>query len=266
MEYTLRVCLEMMGDVVPLYLVAETMAVQAASGYGNSPVHGPTLKEMRPLRIAVLVDAARDGRLIVCDQHGQVATAQHLTESSQIPAEWGRDDPKTRDIMALHAKVQHLIAWGESNGDIFHFVDEGVTVTDLVDHEGKVIVAGYYRSYVKWDGYASPAYKLPCIPVAARPRVVSLDDVEAAKSFSKVLGQNPIAEPVRSEESRDERCLRLLGEFESENRHRPFGALSRTAERDGRARQTVKADIDRGQSIRKQQAGPIARMTQTLAR
>lgn len=190
MKYTLGFCPEMNGDVIPLYWVAETMAVHAASGYRNSPVHGPTLQNLRPLRIAALLDAARAGRLIVCDQHGQVATAQHLVESALWPAEWGNEDPNARDIMALFSKTHHLVAWGESNGDIFHFIEEQVVISDQLDRDGNVIKAGHYRSYVKWDVHSSPAYKPPFVPVAIAPGVVSLDGVAAPTSNSELLASS----------------------------------------------------------------------------
>lgn len=182
MEYAIRVCIAQQGDVISLYEVAEAMARHAASGYGKSPLHGPTLQGRRPISIAILVDAARDGRLIVCDTNGQVASAQQLCESSKLPLEWGFDDPKARDIMALHTKESNLVDWGRSNDDVFHIVDtsDEVVVTDLKNHEGEVIEAGYFRSYVRGLDYSSPAYKPPVVALVPAGASEDMEPVQDA--------------------------------------------------------------------------------------
>lgn len=247
--YTLKTCVEAWGDIIPLYLVAETMAIHDASSRGNSAVHGPTFQAMRLVRNATLVTAAREGRLIVCAHDGQVQSAQKLCETSEIPLEWGRGDPNCRDIMALNSRVAHLIDWGKTNGDVFHFVDSPVLVGDLVGHDGKVIEAGYWRSYVGGEVLGSLAYKLP-----AAVKVGT--SIQPSPLFSEIAGTHT--------ETTDQRCERLLIWFREEEKRQAYGALARVAKRDGRKRQTVKADIDRARKMRNEAVGPISAMVRII--
>ena len=89
-------------------------------------------------------------------------------------------------------KVKHLNEWGASNGDVFHVLDSPgkVTISDLKDWEtGKVIEAGYYRSYVDF-GYEPekpqaatgtpevnvPAQKADTVPAPVTGDIVTVSD------------------------------------------------------------------------------------------
>lgn len=70
--------------------------------------------------------------------------------------------------------------------------------------------------------------------------------------------------PDRQSESPEQRCARLLQWLEEEESVKERGALARVVRRDGRARQTVSADIDRAKQRRREGENPIARMARTL--
>lgn len=146
MEYSVRVWFAMQGDVVPLTYVAHAMARHTATGHGTLPVHGPTLKNVRNERSFLLLDAANRGLLTVCDSQGRITTTQELADDAQIPI-----NSKPSDILlCVYAKAKHLIEWGESRGDVFHFIETPGQVVewDLKDMSGKVLEAGYNRGFV----------------------------------------------------------------------------------------------------------------------
>lgn len=70
----------------------------------------------------------------------------------------------------------------------------------------------------------------------------------------------PQAVPEKSPETADQRCTRLLLWLEEEKGKGERGALARVVKRDGRARQTVSADIERAQKQRKEASNPMAKM------
>jgi len=200
MEYTVRVSKEWYrSDVIPVYKVAEAMARHAANG------HGPTLTNIRPNWYSLLLDDAKKGKLQVCNEVGRIASAQDLIQASSVapaliqliqassipPAR-----PEEDQIHALYVKVKHLNEWGASNGDVFHVRDSPgkVTISDLKDWEtGKVIEAGYYRSYVDF-GYEPeklqaatdtpevnvPAQKADTVPAPVTGNIVTVSDAPAA--------------------------------------------------------------------------------------
>lgn len=68
----------------------------------------------------------------------------------------------------------------------------------------------------------------------------------------------------KPKETTDQRCARLLRWFEEEEGQRERGALARVALRDGRARQTVKADIERAKRQRQEASNPISAMARNI--
>lgn len=117
MKYTVRVWTAATGDVVLLFHVAKAMARHAAMGYGTRPLHGPTLKNLLPERIALLRAAADKGLLTVCDWQGRIAGTQELIEAAHIS-----DELNANDFLAtLHVTKHHLIEWGKTCGDDFIF-------------------------------------------------------------------------------------------------------------------------------------------------
>lgn len=69
----------------------------------------------------------------------------------------------------------------------------------------------------------------------------------------------PVEFPVGERESTVRRCLRLFEDLEAEKRSPKgeWGALARVVARDGRARQTVSADIARGKQLAPVTSGPL---------
>lgn len=159
MEYRVRVWSAMHEHVVPLRYVAEAMARHAATGYGTLTLHWPTLKNLRPIRAELLLDAAMSGQLTVCDSQGRIASATELVETARASAAELAGDASEAPIDAenilpfLHAKRQHLIEWGKASGDVFLFVETPGTVVDSDLRNfteagyGEVIEPGYHRSF-----------------------------------------------------------------------------------------------------------------------
>jgi len=151
-DYTVRVSRKIGGEIIPLFYVAEAMAKHAASGYGETTLHGPTLKNIRPQRVKLLLHAARQGQLTVCDYDGLTAPADGIIKSAQATSSLNQriENSDEMDITALYVRSQHLIEWGKANGDIFHVVDTPVDAVefDLRDENGELIEAGYFRGYV----------------------------------------------------------------------------------------------------------------------
>ena len=158
MEYRVRVWSAVEGNVVALVSVAEAMAKRAATLHGTLPLHGPTLKNLRPERVRLLWDAAMCGELTVCDNQGHVATATALigTERASIAEFAGAASSASitaeNTLHYLFARQQDLIKWGETSGDLFLFVETPGTLvnSDLINFTeagfGEVIKAGYHRS------------------------------------------------------------------------------------------------------------------------
>ena len=67
-------------------------------------------------------------------------------------------------------------------------------------------------------------------------------------------------------ETRAQRCARLLRWLRDEEAKQPRGALARVVVRDGRARQTVSADIAKAREIEAADAGPISAMARIVRR
>jgi hypothetical protein len=167
-EYTLRVPTAIYGDLIPLFCVAERMACHAASGYGTLPLHGPTLKSLQLIHNKSLLSAARTGRLPVCNQAGYQGTVDEIIEAAKnsgglfecrqylVEPDWEklhRDNPPMVGIdvgdftgidlgatetdwdmtylLSLYVRKQHLIDWGNDNGDVFHIVDMPVDVFEF---------------------------------------------------------------------------------------------------------------------------------------
>lgn len=128
-DYTLKIPIAMCGDVIGLCLVAEAMARHAATGFGTLPVHGSTLQNLLPIRAALLVDAACQGQLKVCDCNGRIKPVQEVIGAAD---KLNLDSPDTElNFLSLYVRKQHLIEWGNSNGDVFHIVDTPVEVVEF---------------------------------------------------------------------------------------------------------------------------------------
>ena len=74
------------------------------------------------------------------------------------------------------------------------------------------------------------------------------------------------ARPSAPTETSAERCAKMLCWLREEEARQPRGALTRVAKRDGRARQTVSADIAKAREVEAASAGPIAAMARIVRR
>lgn len=152
-EYTLRVPVAMCGDDIALCLVAEAMARHAATGYGTLSLHGPTLNNLLPKRVALLVDAACQGQLKVRDYNGRIKPAKEIIEAKD---KLNIDSPYPEsNALSLYVKKQHLIEWGNANGDVFHIVDAPAEVVQYgpKNAHGEFAVRGFV------SGLDAPAAK-----------------------------------------------------------------------------------------------------------
>jgi hypothetical protein len=150
MDYTIRVDTAMWGDAIPLAYIARAMATHAACSHGNQPFHEPTFQNVYPRHVSRLLDAAKGGKLSVCDYDGRIAGAQELIDTSQMLPVANDDGPNANDIFALYVKRRHLSEWAGIEGDSFNFIDapSDPIVFDLKNERGEVIKAGYFRGYV----------------------------------------------------------------------------------------------------------------------
>ncbi len=76
--------------------------------------------------------------------------------------------------------------------------------------------------------------------------------------------QQPAGSPAA--ETTDQRCARLLGWLREEEAKQSRGALARVVRRDGRARQTVSADIARAKKLETAEANPMAAMARAIGK
>jgi hypothetical protein len=150
MHYTINYQSAIIGGTIPLTYVAESMARHAASAYGKSSLHGPTLENTRPACIELLLDAANKGALTVCDNTGRTACAADLVSATVLPDVQEGFSSSERAILALYVRAKHLCDWGGTNGYEFELVDVPAQeiVFDLKDENGKVIKKDYFRGYV----------------------------------------------------------------------------------------------------------------------
>lgn len=158
-EYTLRVPVAMCGDVIALCLVAEAMARHAATGYGTLPLHRPSFNNLLPKRVALLVDAACHGQLKVCDCNGLIKPAKEIIEAKD-KLNIDSPDPEL-NALSLYVKKQHLIEWGNANGDVFHIVDAPAEVVEFgpKNAHGEFAVRGFV------GGLDASAAKVEALPV-----------------------------------------------------------------------------------------------------
>jgi len=151
-KYTLRVP---NGGVIPLCLVADAMARGVATNYGELKFHCPTYDNVIGGYKSDLLDAARSGRLAVCNERGIIGTADGIIEEAKksnsgatLDAD-GNIDWNQTHLNYLNTTAQCLNDWMRHKGDTFTVIDMPVEMIeyDLTDSNGKVIEPGYYRGY-----------------------------------------------------------------------------------------------------------------------
>lgn len=129
------------------------------------------------------------------------------------------------------------------------------------------------ESIKKLERKHAPAAELArALMLGELPGLASTEETQGATASAQAVpvsaaGASTGVEPAKAQdapkvtpETTDQRCTRLLCWFEEEEKKVKRGALARVTKRDGRARQTVKADIERAQKQRKEASNPIAMM------
>ena len=104
------------------------------------------------------------------------------------------------------------------------------------------------------DAYAAAA------DIQIAPTAVETPKAEPTPTCSTVC---QVAAPSGNS---DQRCTRLLAELRVEEATKFRGALARVTERDGRARQTVSADIKRAKKLEAQKSSSLGTMVNSLTR
>jgi len=116
---------------------------------------------------------------------------------------------------------------------------------------GKLSMSASHKHGVKLSEFASWAAR------------IGLDVPAELAALARVLGE---PSSVAQTESSDARCARLLHWLREEEAKQSRGALARVVARDGRARQTVSADITKARKMEAASAGPITAMARIVRR
>lgn len=150
MQYSINVQVAMHGDLIPLASVADVMARHAASGYGKLPFHRRTFHQLITSGSESLLNAARQGRLIVADAAGCIRPCNEILEDAVLPPPQEGGSLAARQIICLFVKAAHLTKWAESNGDEFQIVEieSEVIEFDLKNSNGEIIEKGFYRGVI----------------------------------------------------------------------------------------------------------------------
>lgn len=152
MRYTIKYYPAIFEENIPLISVVESLARHAATAYGNSKlgVHGPTLENVRPKFIELLLDAAKSGALTVCDDIGHTGDVKKVASRSVVPQVQEGFSTSERTIFTLFARMKHLLDWGAANGYDFEF--QGMPALEVVADrrgaDGKIIKKVFDLVYV----------------------------------------------------------------------------------------------------------------------
>lgn len=84
-------------------------------------------------------------------------------------------------------------------------------------------------------------------------------EISSTSAQGALVGNKPV-------ETTNERKIRLYRMYREEVAKQERGALRRVADKDGRARQTVKSDIDKGEILDRETATAIGHMVRTIRR
>lgn len=136
MDYTLSFSFDMHGDVVPLAKVSETMARRKTIGSGAIPWHKKTYSAMNQEYQDLLLAAATNGGLVVCDQFGRGGAISDIVGADPMVKLNEKREVVLPEICSLYVKAHHLNQWAATNGDTFKIEDTGVEVFKLKDGYG----------------------------------------------------------------------------------------------------------------------------------
>ncbi len=196
MEYTLRVP-KNRGGAIPLLLVADAMARVVATHNGTLPFHCPTYDTAFGGFASDLLNAARSGRLLVCNQRGAIGTTDEIIKTAEeagtVLDSDGNVDSNATDLHKFYTTTRCLNDWRQHTGDTFTLIDMPVKMVelDLADADGKVIVPGYYRGFVADVGLVEKQTAPAPTPAA------DLANEEAPD------GDEPITTTARQEQKQD---------------------------------------------------------------
>jgi hypothetical protein len=139
MEYTLRLS-AIIGDIVPLWIVAHEMAWRVATA-GGTPFHKPTFDGRLTGHILMLREEVRCGRLPLCDDFGAPIDVDPNIGATEY---FGHE--KTKQLILGSAKLKALNEWAAKRGDSFSlshvggWIDErGFIVPDEVNQQQKTL-------------------------------------------------------------------------------------------------------------------------------
>ena len=126
-----------LGDVIPLYFVADAMAGAASTAFGTTSSHKPIYDRRLLIHIKYLMDDARTGKLVVCNRAGYQCTvveiieaakkSGNLQESHRYAVESDLDKAYAN---CIHSKLHCLNEWGKTRGDEFSIAAESAAWVD----------------------------------------------------------------------------------------------------------------------------------------
>lgn len=266
MKYEIRSSIA--TSLVALLQVADAMASAEAvlltdSSTGESVFHTATYEGRFNDYVDALLAEARTGGLRVCDYRGcQGPLESIIAEAKQagqlvqvmryvVEPDWARlkQDPTTEVAPGVHS---------------FTHLNLGPSVPDP-DYDGHMFAAVVYTTpkwLAEWHGDEFVVVQTPVAAVCAQGFIgTGMRGARPRKArSSKALG-----EPLTGETSA-ERCKRLLDWFDEETAKQKYGALARVTRRDGRTRQTVKADVDKARAAHAAESGPFAMMAKAISK
>lgn len=259
MKYEIRSSIA--TSVVALLQVADAIASAEAtlltvSSTGESVFHTATYEGRFNDYVDTLLAEARNGGLRVCDYRGQQGPLESIiAEAKQA----GRLVQVMRYLVDPDWARPTEVAPGVHS---FTHLNLGPCVPDpdYDDHMFAAVVYTTPKWLAEWHGDEFVVVQTPVVAVCAQGFIgTGVRGARPRKArSSKAFGKPPTGETTA------ERCKRLLEWFHEETAKRKYGALARVTRRDGRTRQTVKADIDKARATRAANSGPMAVMAKAV--
>jgi hypothetical protein len=126
MEYKIKM-VPTLGECIPLYSVAESMATSDAN-YGGE--FSPSIfNERRQRYVMTLLAEARAGRIDVCDIGGKFGTIADVVEDARLSGFVGGDGT---EMLALFTTLGALQEWGEQSRNRHTFIRHSIDTECLI--------------------------------------------------------------------------------------------------------------------------------------
>lgn len=127
MKYEIKIP-AILGDVIPLYFVADAMAGAASTAFGKTPRHKPIYDCDLRTHIKHLLDQVHSGKLVVCNRAGNIDTAANIIAVAKMTGDYSEKSRFVRELDWAELKRLHPPA-KEGVLDLSG-VDLGPSITD----------------------------------------------------------------------------------------------------------------------------------------